>query len=75
MSIPITLYAVIKCPQFLEGGGAVKLFQNYMQTISDFNVELSNSGILKDDIGMAVEGVNLVDSYSTNIGIKRKRIG
>ena len=39
LSIPVTLYAVVKCPQLLEGGGA-KLFQDYLQTLHDFNSEL-----------------------------------
>lgn len=45
MSIPVTLYGVVKCPKLLGGAAAVKLFQDYLQSICDFNAELSNEGI------------------------------
>ena len=43
MSIPVTLYAVVKCPQLLGSAGE-EVFQRYLQTIRDFNAELSGSG-------------------------------
>ena len=41
MSIPVTLYAVLKCPQLLEGNAAF-VFQKYQQSLHDFDSELSS---------------------------------
>lgn len=40
MSIPVTLYAVIKCPQLLGEDGK-KLLQGYLHNVRKFNTELS----------------------------------
>lgn len=63
MSIPVTLYAVVKSPQLLEGGGA-KLFQDYLRAVHSFNTKLGSTVV-----GGAVGGVNpggIVDLSRTN---------
>ena len=82
MSIPVTLYAVIKCPQLLEGSAAL-VFQKYQQTVRDFNLELcskkekskSGTGLMEGVEERESGGVMDVEdwSYSVSVGMKRKR--
>ena len=44
MSIPVTLYAVVKRPQLLEEEGAT-LFQQYLQSINSFNATLGGGTV------------------------------
>lgn len=63
MSIPVTLHAVVKRPQLLEGGGA-KLLQVYLQALRDFNAELRSSGC--GDVGMGGANSGGSDMKRTN---------
>lgn len=62
MSIPVTLYAVVKCPQLLGPGGEL-LFQSYLHTIHKFNAELS--GGVK---GGHISGVSVASNPNFDVG-------
>ncbi len=67
MSVPVTMYSIMKRPQLLGGGAAEGLLQNYLQTIHNFNTQLSIGGVK----GHAEMGG--VEVERGTIGMKRKR--
>lgn len=81
MSIPVTLYAVVKCPQLLDENAAFVL-QNYLQSVCDFDRELSSEREGEDSLSLGgkkrMEEDGLMDlvgemSYGVAAGVKRKR--
>lgn len=81
MSIPVTLYAVLKCPQLLEGNAAF-IFQKYQQTMRDFDSELCSSreknrgNTLTLGGGLASkeqQGLMDVGDWRYGVNLKRKR--